>query len=167
MNRPLWRPAYIGIGSNLESPIRQVEQGVNALDGIEASQVVRCSRYYRSEPLGSVSQPDFVNGVVGIVTRLEPQQLLGHLQAIEDAQGRDRTAERWGPRTLDLDLLACGSLIVDDENLQLPHPGIAERNFVLLPWAEVAPAFKIPGLGSISSLAGQAPAKPKIERLDE
>ena len=167
MSRPHWRPAYIGIGSNLESPLRQIEEGIRALNGSAGAQVVRRSGYFQSEPFGPVSQPDFINGVVGLLTRLEPQQLLGHLQAIEDAHGRDRTAERWGPRTLDLDLLACGSLVVDDENLQLPHPGIVERNFVLLPWAEIAPACRVPGLGSVAVLASRAPKKPGIERLGE
>lgn len=166
MNRPLWRPAYIAVGSNLESPLRQIEHGIEALETIEDTLVQQCSGYYGSAPLGPVSQPDFVNGVIGIITRLDPHRLLGHLQAIEDAQGRDRSAVRWGPRMIDLDLLACGSLVVDDENLQIPHPGIAARNFVLLPWAEVAPTFTVPGLGSVAKLASRAPAKPKIERLN-
>ncbi|MBT8098576.1 MAG: 2-amino-4-hydroxy-6-hydroxymethyldihydropteridine diphosphokinase [Gammaproteobacteria bacterium] len=167
MNRPLWRPAYIGIGSNLQSPARQIERGLEALNRIEDAKLVCRSGNYRSAPFGPVSQGDFLNGVAGIITRLEPRQLLSHLQTIEDAQGRDRAAERWGPRTLDLDLLACGSLRVDEDDLTLPHPGIAERNFVLLPWAEIAPAFQVPGLGSVARLARMSPAKPRIERLSQ
>jgi len=165
MSGRLWRPAYIGVGSNLESPVRQIEQGVGALDGIEDTTVVSRSDLYKSAPFGPVSQPDFVNGVVGLLTRLEPRELLRHLQAIEDAQGRNRSVDRWGPRTLDLDLLACGSLIIDDESLQLPHPGIAERNFVLLPWAEIAPEYRVPGLRRVATLANEASAEPKIEKL--
>ena len=167
MSRPLWRPAYIGIGSNLESPVRQIERGIEALRLIEDSIFVCRSGNYRSAPFGPVSQPDFVNGVAGMITRLEPRRLLELLQTIEDAQGRERNADRWGPRTLDLDLLACGSLLVDDEDLTLPHPGIAERNFVLLPWAEIAPAYQIPGLGSVARLASNSPAEPEIERLGQ
>lgn len=166
MTRPLWRPAYIGVGSNLDSPLRQIEQGIRALAAVDGIIVVRCSDHYRSAPFGPVAQPDFVNGVVGALTRLEPGELLRNLQAIEDAQGRDRDVTRWGPRTLDLDLLACGSLVVDEKNLQLPHPGIGERNFVLLPWRDVAPAYVVPGLGSVAELARRAPTEPKIERLD-
>lgn len=165
MSRPLWRPAYIGIGSNLESPTRQIERGIEALSLIADSIVVCRSGNYRSAPFGPVSQPDFINCVAGIITRLEPRRLLELLQTIEDARGRDRAAERWGPRTLDLDLLACGSLRFDEEHLTLPHPGIAERNFVLLPWAEIAPAYQIPGLGSVARLASDSPAQPEIKRL--
>ena len=165
MSRPLWRPAYIGVGSNLESPARQLEQAINALGEIADTLVVLCSGLYRSAPFGPISQPDFVNGVVGLLTRLEPPVLLECLQSIEDAQGRDRSAARWGPRTLDLDLLACGSLVWEDNNLQLPHPGISERNFVLLPWAEIAPGFQVPGLKSVAGLASEAPEEPRIEKL--
>ncbi|MDH3439253.1 MAG: 2-amino-4-hydroxy-6-hydroxymethyldihydropteridine diphosphokinase [Gammaproteobacteria bacterium] len=167
MSRPLWRPAYIGIGSNLESPARQIERGIEALSFMEDSKFVCRSGYYRSAPFGPVPQPDFINAVVGLVTRLEPRRLLELLQRIEDGQGRDRTSARWGPRTLDLDLLACGSLLVNDEDLTLPHPGIAERNFVLLPWAEIAPAFQIPGLGSVARMARESTLNPEIERLRE
>jgi len=165
MTDPHWRPAYIGIGSNLEKPVRQIEQGVDALNDIEDTILVSQSPFYTSAPFGPVSQPDFVNGVIGLLTALEPRELLRRLQAIEDAQGRDRSVDRWGPRTLDLDLLACGGLEIDDKALQLPHPGIAERNFVLLPWAEIAPEFKIPGLGSVARLAHLVPAEPRIEKL--
>jgi len=134
---------------------------------MEDSKFVCRSGYYRSAPFGPVPQPDFINCVVGLVTRLEPRRLLELLQGIEDAQGRDRTSVRWGPRTLDLDLLACGSLLVRDEALTLPHPGIAERNFVLLPWAEIAPAFQIPGLGSVARLARESLPNPVIERLSQ
>ena len=167
MSRPLWRPAYIGIGSNLESPARQIERGLEGLSRIEDSMLVCCSGKYRSAPFGPVPQADFINGVAGLLTRLEPRRLLKTLQNIEDVHGRDRTADRWGPRTLDLDLLACGTLSVNDADLTLPHPGIAERNFVLLPWAEIAPAFQVPGLGSVGRLASESPAQPEIERLSQ
>jgi len=97
---------------------------------------------------------------------LSPQDLLIELQAIENAHGRSRTGERWGPRTLDLDLLAYANIIMDSENLKLPHPGIAERNFVLLPWRGIAPNYTVPGLSSVEQLAGNAPDTPRIEQLN-
>ena len=100
------------------------------------------------------------------MTRLEPLVFLHKLKGMEDAQGRDRSVVRWGPRCIDLDLLAVGAISIDSDELTLPHPGIAERGFVLLPWAEVAPDFRIPGLTSVARLAGELAAGPDIERLE-
>jgi 2-amino-4-hydroxy-6-hydroxymethyldihydropteridine diphosphokinase len=167
MSGQRWWPAYIGIGSNLESPRQQIAAGNLALGELDDCGYLQISPLYRSDPLGSMNQPDFVNGVVGLMTRLEPRALFEQLQAIEDSLGRDRSTERWGPRIIDLDLLAYGSLRVDEEDLQVPHPGITERNFVLLPWADIAPGFVVPGHRNVISLAKEAPAEPPIERLDE
>ena len=160
MSTDHWRPAYIGVGSNLDSPLSQVESGIRALQNLPDSIVVLESALYQSEPLG----PD--NGVIALLTKLGPQDLLIELQAIENAHGRSRTGERWGPRTLDLDLLAYANIIMDSENLKLPHPGIAERNFVLLPWRGIAPNYTVPGLSSVEQLAGNAPDTPRIEQLN-
>ena len=166
MTLPRWRPAYVGIGSNLEKPVQQINQAFEWLRSIEHSVLVGRSGLYRSAPFGDVEQPDFINAVAALMTRLEPLVLLHKLKGMEDAHGRDRTVVRWGPRCIDLDLLAVGTISIDSDELTLPHPGIAERNFVLLPWAEVAPDFRIPGLTSVARLAGELAAEPDIERLE-
>ena len=164
MSEPHWRPAYIGIGSNLESPSEQVARGIAALAQISKSVLVYHSSQYRSAPMGPKDQPDFVNAVAAVLTQLEPHDFLRALQAIELEQGRQRDGDRWGPRTLDLDLLAYSNLTVSDATLTLPHPGIAERNFVLLPWQEIAPHYRVPGLDSVVELARTASVhNPKIE----
>lgn len=164
--RPHWWPAFIGIGSNLGEPVQQVEQAIKALAGLEQSRLILCSSLYRSAPVGPQDQPDFINAVVAILTRLAPQGLLTSLQAIENVQGRTRSGERWGPRTLDLDLLVYGQASVATAELTLPHPRIAERNFVLLPLSEIAPHLPIPGLPSVPQLVQQLVlSEPAIERL--
>ncbi|MGI9205527.1 MAG: 2-amino-4-hydroxy-6-hydroxymethyldihydropteridine diphosphokinase [Woeseiaceae bacterium] len=166
MSVPRWRPAYIGIGSNLDSPSEQVERGTAALAQISKSILVRYSCQYRSAPMGPDNQPDFVNAVAAMLTQLEPHDLLRELQAVELEHGRRRDGDRWGPRTLDLDLLSISNLVFSDDALTLPHPGIAERNFVLLPWQEIAPHYRIPGLATVAELAREASLlKPKIERM--
>lgn len=162
-----WLPAYIGLGSNLDSPEDQVSSALTELG--EADDIVLClqSRLYRSAPLGPTDQPDFVNAVAGIVTTLAPLTLLDRLHEIENRHARDRQVERWGPRTLDLDLLAYSREIIQSEQLTLPHPGIAERNFVLLPWREIAPHYRVPGLSSVAILAANADLhEPAIEVID-
>lgn len=166
MTLPRWRPAYVGIGSNLEKPVQQINQAFELLCGLERSVLVGRSGLYRSAPLGDVEQPDFINAVAALMTRLEPLVLLHKLKGMEDAQGRDRSVVRWGPRCIDLDLLAVGGISIDSDELTLPHPGIAERDFVLLPWVEVAPDFRIPGLTSVARLADELAAGPDIERLE-
>ena len=161
-----WRPAYIAIGSNLDSPVDQVRRAMDALDELPDSMLVLRSALYRSGPLGPADQPDFVNAVVAMLTTIGERQLLARLQEIERAFGRKRSAERWGPRVLDLDLLSYSHVVLDEDELVLPHPGIAERNFVLLPWNEIAPQYEVPGLGTVTALLRRVPAKPVIERLD-
>jgi 2-amino-4-hydroxy-6-hydroxymethyldihydropteridine diphosphokinase len=167
VNKPRWWPAYIGIGSNLESPAEQVAQAVAALREIPDCLLVHESGLYRSAPMGPQDQPDFINAVVSLLTQLDAVELLQGLQGIEEIQGRARNAEQWGPRTLDLDLLAYSSQISNDQVLTLPHPRIAERNFVLLPWNEITPHFRVPGLASVAGLAAKVSGtEPRIERLD-
>lgn len=152
MNRPLWRPAYVGVGSNLDNPEEQARAGIKRLAELSDTLLVLQSALYRTAPMGPQDQPDFVNAVVAVVTRLDPAKLLSKLQAIELAQGRDRSAKKWGPRTLDLDLLSFSTVKMDTAALTLPHPGIAERNFVLLPWHEIAPHYRVPGLATVRRL---------------
>ena len=142
-----WYPAYIGIGSNLQGPAKQIENATESLANIPRTRLVSVSSKYRSAPFGGVEQPDFVNAVAAVLTHLSPQELLAALQEIEIRQGRERNDTRWGPRVLDLDLLVYSDQQVDVPDLTVPHPGIGERNFVLLPLGEIAPELVIPGLG--------------------
>lgn len=119
---------------------------------------------YRSAPLGGIEQPEFVNAVAAILTQLEPVELLGQLQAIERKRGREQGGTRWGPRVIDLDLLVYSGVSVDLPELRVPHPGIGERNFVLLPLRELAPEMIIPGLGRVASIAVNI-KEPRIERI--
>jgi len=166
-SRPRWVPAYVGLGSNLDQPVRQIEKALDALDEIDHCRLVVASPLYTSPPMGRGDQPDYVNAVAALLTRLEPAALLRGLQAIESAQGRVRDGDRWGPRTLDLDLLVYGTETSSTPKLTLPHPGIAERNFVLLPLQDIAPHLQVPGLGSVSRLVRRlGGGVPSATRLD-
>jgi 2-amino-4-hydroxy-6-hydroxymethyldihydropteridine diphosphokinase len=110
------------------------------------------SRLYRSRPLGEIPQPDFVNAAAGLLTRLPCRTLLETLQATETGLGRVRPAQRWGPRRIDLDLLVYDGLRISEPGLTVPHPGLAERAFVLAPLAEFAPELRVPGLGLVRDL---------------
>jgi 2-amino-4-hydroxy-6-hydroxymethyldihydropteridine diphosphokinase len=145
-------PAYVGLGSNLEDPVRQITHAFDLLDQIDDTRVIARSSLYHSAPFGPVEQPSFVNAVALLDTKLDSQTLLLKLQAIEDSQGRKRDI-RWGPRILDLDLLVHGDREIHEPKLTVPHPGIAERNFVLLPLREIAPDLVIPGLGRVADIA--------------
>lgn len=163
-----WRPAYVGIGSNLDEPAARVQAAFAALEAAPDSGYARCSSLYRSAPMGPTDQPDFVNAAAVFLTKVEPHELLRRLQAIEDGQGRRRDTAHWGPRVLDLDLLVLGGLFVDEPELRIPHPGIAERNFVLFPLAELAPHLHVPGRGSVQKLLAElGTAGPRIERLEQ
>ena len=144
--------AYVGVGSNLADPRAQVERALQRLAGLPHSRLLRCSRLYRSVPWGVLEQPDFVNAAAAVETGLSPQALIQALLAIERDAGRDRGGDRWGPRILDLDLLLYGALTLAEPGLQLPHPHLHERAFVLLPLAEIAPHLDVPGRGPISAL---------------
>ena len=139
-----WSPAYVGIGSNLDDPVAQATLAFDALARIADTQLVARSPLYRSSPMGPPDQPHYVNAVAALRTRLAPTTLLDALHAIEDARGRRRSGRRWGPRTLDLDLLLHGDGVVTSERLTLPHPGLTARNFVVYPLADIAPALVLP-----------------------
>ena len=144
---------YVGVGSNLDDPLKQVESALGKLAAIPRTRLIRKSSLWRSEPFGGVKQPEFVNAAASLLTRLEPLGLLLELQRIENENGRKRDEVRWGPRILDLDLLVYAGQTIDLPELQVPHPGIAERNFVLLPLKEIAPLISIPGLGLLRSIS--------------
>lgn len=149
-----WAPAYVALGSNLDDPPAQLGRALEALARLPATHLVAASSYYRNPPMGDVAQPDFVNAVAGLLTTLGPRALLELLQGIERAHGRDRAKSvRWGPRVLDLDLLVHGRARLREDGLELPHPGIGERNFVLFPLLEIAPGLDVPGLGPVEALA--------------
>lgn len=153
--------AYIGLGSNLHDPVDQVTQASEALKDLPETKLITCSPLYRSKPMGPQDQPDYINAVAAIKTRLSPLALLDHLQGLEQQFGRKR-GERWGPRVLDLDLLLYGDQCMASPRLTLPHPGLHERNFVLYPLQDVAPELDIPGLGPIHELIQQCSS----ERLE-
>lgn len=157
--------AYIGLGSNLSGPARQLERALRRLEALPAVEVRQVSGLYRSAPLGGVEQPEFLNAVVEVRTSLGARELLVALQAIENALGRDRSVRRWGPRNIDLDLLLHGSLQVNEPDIEVPHPGIAERNFVLLPLRDIAPELALPGIGRIDECP--VPAEPEIEKISD
>lgn len=148
---------FIGLGSNLHDPITQLKQAIDHIDELESVKLVATSAFYQSKPMGPQEQPDFINAVVELETSLSAEKLLDALQAIEHAQGRVRK-QHWGPRTLDLDILLYNDEMITSERLMVPHSGIAERNFVLSPLADIVGLdFKIPGMGSIKELLISCP----------
>jgi 2-amino-4-hydroxy-6-hydroxymethyldihydropteridine diphosphokinase len=150
-----WIPAYVALGSNLDDPPVQVARAFTALAGLRGSRMVARSSLYRSRPFGPVAQPDFVNAVAGMLTTLDAATMLAELKALEERLGRDRPVVRWGPRRIDLDLLVHGTTRIDEPQIQVPHPGIADRAFVLTPLAEVAPDLDVPGVGRVRVLAAR------------
>ncbi len=150
--------AWIGLGSNLEQPQQQIKQALEDLGQIRETVVFRQSSLYQSAPMGPQDQPDYVNAVAEITTELTAIQLLRELQAIENQHGRVRN-QHWGPRTLDLDLLVYAQTIINEPDLIVPHPGLAEREFVLYPLAEISPDLHIPGLPNMAMLIAACPLK--------
>ena len=151
-------PAYVGLGSNLQDPVAQVRAAFDALAGLPRTRLVGRSSLFGSRPMGPVIQPDFCNAVAGLLTELDAATLLESLRAIEQRCGRMRHVERWGPRVIDLDLLVYGEECRADAQLTLPHPGLAERNFVLQPLCEIAPDLLVPGVGRVAALAARLSA---------
>lgn len=143
---------YIGLGSNLDAPLRQVQQALNELNALPQTQLVRASSLYRSRAVGPGDQPDYINAVAQLATQLAPEPLLDALQAIEQAHQRQRLV-RWGPRTLDLDILLYDDTTIASARLSVPHPYLTARNFVLLPLLEIAPELRLANGTSIATLA--------------
>ncbi|MGG5835653.1 2-amino-4-hydroxy-6-hydroxymethyldihydropteridine diphosphokinase [Huaxiibacter chinensis] len=136
--------AYIAIGSNLSAPLEQVNAALQALAEIPQSRMVAVSAFYRTPPLGPQDQPDYLNAAVALETALDAESLLDNTQRIELQQGRERKAERWGPRTLDLDIMLFGDAIIHTERLTVPHYDMKNRGFMLWPLIEIAPQFTFP-----------------------
>ncbi|TDU24407.1 2-amino-4-hydroxy-6-hydroxymethyldihydropteridine diphosphokinase [Panacagrimonas perspica] len=145
--------AYVGLGANLGDPAAQLRAALDAIAALDGTRIVATSRFYRSAPMGPPDQPEYCNAVCQVQTALSPRDLLDALIGIERTAGRIRSGERWGPRRLDLDLLHVEGIAMDEPGLHLPHPGIASRNFVLVPLAELAPQLQIPSLEPIDTLA--------------
>ena len=145
--------AAIGLGGNLGDVATTLHEALQALDALPQTRLLRASRLYRTPAWGRTEQPDFINGAALLQTRLDARDLLDALLEIERRFGRDREhGERWGPRTLDLDLLLYGDTAIDEPGLRVPHPHLHERAFALLPLAEIAPGSFVPGHGRIADL---------------
>jgi len=143
---------YIALGSNLASPLTQVNAAIAALGTIPDSRIVAVSSFYRTPPLGPQDQPDYLNAAVALETSLAPEALLDHTQRIELDQGRVRKAERWGPRTLDLDIMLFGDETIATPRLTVPHYDMKNRGFMLWPLFEIAPALRFPNGETLASV---------------
>jgi 2-amino-4-hydroxy-6-hydroxymethyldihydropteridine diphosphokinase len=148
---------YIGLGSNLADPVAQLRSACAALAALPASRLLRVSSLYSSDPLGPADQPRYVNAVAALDTDLQALQLLDQLQRIEREQGRERNGQRWGPRSLDLDILLFGEQVIAQPRLQVPHYHMHKRAFVLYPLAEIAADLQLPDGRSLASLLADCP----------
>ena len=135
---------YLALGSNLADPLHQVRNALDALTTIEQTQRMAVSSFYRTPPYGPPDQPDYLNAAVALDTQLSPEALLDHTQRIEQEQGRVRKAERWGPRTLDLDIMLFGDRTLNTPRLTVPHYDMHQRAFMLVPLLEIAPQARLP-----------------------
>ncbi|WP_202844583.1 2-amino-4-hydroxy-6-hydroxymethyldihydropteridine diphosphokinase [Luteimonas saliphila] len=147
--------ACVGLGGNVGEVAQAMAGALSALDGVPQTHLVGASRIYRTPAWGRRDQPDFLNAAATVETTLPARALLDALLEIERRFGRERTADgsdRWGPRTLDLDLLLYGDAVLDEPGLRVPHPHLHERAFALLPLAEIAPRAAIPGRGSVADV---------------
>jgi 2-amino-4-hydroxy-6-hydroxymethyldihydropteridine diphosphokinase len=156
--------AYVGLGANLGDPRRQLEQALRELDELPDTRVRASSSFYRSAPVGYTDQPDFVNAVAELETRLSAKRLLAGLQAIEGRHGRSRSFAN-APRTLDLDLLLFGDERLAAPGLSVPHPRMHERAFVLMPLVEIAPDAAIPGQGMARDLLERCRSQ-AVQKID-
>jgi len=147
-----WTPAYVALGSNLSGPRRQVEAALEALADLPDSRLVLRSSLWRSAPMGPQDQPPFVNAAAGLLTTASPHAFLEALQALERRLGKLEPEVRWGPRVIDLDLLAFGDRQLIEPGLELPHPGLHQRNFVLYPLSEIAAELWVPGQARVRRL---------------
>ena len=153
--------AYVGLGSNLGDREGTLRAAIGRLRHLPETKVLRVSTLRRTEPVGPVDQPRFLNGAVELETALSARRLLGRLLELERAFGRDRAAvPAQGPRTLDLDLLLYGQEVIDEPGLEIPHPRLHERRFVLEPLTELDPTLEVPGKGSVQTLLAKLDSGP-------
>ncbi|RLT94829.1 MAG: 2-amino-4-hydroxy-6-hydroxymethyldihydropteridine diphosphokinase [Ketobacter sp.] len=149
---------YIGLGSNLDTPLEQLQQALQHLAQIPQTTLKAVSGFYGSSAVGPGTQPDYVNAAAELHTQLAAHVLLDHLQAIEQAQGRVRGPQQWSPRTLDLDLLLYGDECIATERLTVPHPRMTERNFVLQPLLDLNADLRMPDGRAVQALLHQLPS---------
>ena len=155
---------FVGLGSNLGEREPMIRLALEALSRLPGTRLVKASSLYDTEPVGEVDQPNFLNAVAQLDTELTARQLLWNLLLIERRLGRQRT-QRWGPRTIDLDLLLYGSLVVEEEDLQVPHPELVRRSFVLVPLVELDPLLVHPGTGeTLLSHLSRLNTRPPVKR---
>ena len=164
MLHPLFKRAFIGLGSNLSDPGVQILKACVELGNLPQTRLLSCSSLYRSAPVGYADQPDFINAVAEVETGLAPHKLLEALLDMEHRHGRVRE-ERWGPRTLDLDLLLYDAQVIHEPDLEVPHPRMHERAFVLQPLHEIAPACIIAGHGSVEACLERCMDQ-RVERME-
>lgn len=145
------RQVVLSLGSNLGDRLEQLQGALDALADTPGLRLTAVSPVYETAPVGGPEQPDYLNVVVVAESLLSARTVLERALAVEDAFGRERDV-RWGPRTLDVDVIAVGDLVVDDADLQVPHPRAAERAFVLVPWLDVDAAAELPGAGPVVTL---------------
>ncbi|PXY94708.1 2-amino-4-hydroxy-6-hydroxymethyldihydropteridine diphosphokinase [Frischella perrara] len=148
---------YVALGANLGDPLQQAENAITAIEQIPQTSVIKISPFYRSKPLGPQDQPDYLNAVIKIITELSPLALLKALQTIELNLGRVRKANRWGPRTLDLDILLYDSHVIQSEELTIPHYDMYNREFVLYPLFDIAPDLILPNQVPLKILINKVP----------
>ncbi len=160
--------AFIGAGANLGEPVRQIRQAIDALQKIPGVGLLGASSFYRTQPMGPIAQPPFVNAVFSLECGISAQELLALLLSVEEKMGRIRR-ERWGPRVIDLDLLFFDEAIISEQGLEVPHPRLHERRFVLTPLVEIAPDVVHPVLKkSAFDLLAALPAEgPWVEKLQQ
>lgn len=155
---------FVGLGSNLGERETMIRSALTELDGLPHTKLVRASSLYDTEPVGEIEQPNFLNAVAQLDTALTARQLLWNLQLVEQRLGRVRT-QKWGPRTIDLDLLLYGTLVLDEPNLKIPHPELAKRSFVLVPLVELDPLLVHPETGeTLVSLLAKLDTRPPVKR---
>lgn len=164
MTRQTWMPAYIALGSNQNNPLMQLHTAIKAIAKLENVIVAAKSSFYQSEPYGPIAQEEFVNAVIAVITKQNPDELMQSLLDIELCMGRKREIP-WGPRIIDLDLLIYSHEVRDSDFLKLPHPELSKRNFVLLPLHDIAPSLRINGLGRVSDLLAKCVGG-QIQRID-
>lgn len=144
---------YLGLGSNLSDPLQQIQQAISVISTHDEINTLACSSLYISQPMGPQDQPDYFNAVLKINTLLKPLALLDKLQAIENIAGRVRKDQRWGARVLDIDILLYNNEVIKNDRLTIPHYGLQEREFVVIPLAEIDNQLQLPNGQSIAALA--------------
>ncbi len=161
----IYHTAYIGLGSNLGQPREHIQSALQALSKLPDSTELICSPWYGSKAIGPGTQADYINAVAAVKTHLTPASLLEQLQAIETEHGRQREI-RWGARTLDLDLLLYDSVIMKTDTLELPHPEMTNRNFVLYPLSDLAPSLQLPNGEMLAALISRS-SMDGLYRIDQ